>query len=268
MAVDGKCQRGSRRTRGDTTRSMSFHAARHTDATVTACQQIHTKNSETSAFRTLLDQLHDDQIAGTLITADALHTVADHATYLLERGAHYLIYVKGNRSTLHARLTHLPWGQVPVAHTQGPVHAHGREERRALQVLAVNDLAFPGARQVVRIHRWRRPHGQTKTTRETVFAITDLDAHQVSPAELAAYARGHWTIENRVHHVRDVTFSEDARRTRKGTAPVVLGCVSDIVRQTFTARGWKNIASARRAHTNPDKVLTLYGITLKAPRWI
>ncbi|MGW5875159.1 hypothetical protein ACWFMI_01210 [Nocardiopsis terrae] len=71
----------------------------------------------------------------------------------------------------------------------------------------------------------------------------------------------------RVHYVRDVTWGEDARRTRTGAAPVVLGCVTDIVRQALAA-GWKNLKSGRRAHTNPDKALALHGITRTQPVWI
>lgn len=137
-----------------------------------------------------------------------------------------------------------------------------------VKVTAVEGLPFPGECQVVRIERHRRRHGTLKSSREVVFAVTDLDAHQVSPAELATHARGHWTVENRVYYVRDVTFKEDARRTCTGAASVVLGCLTDIVRQVLTAAGWKNLASGRRAHTDPDKVLELHGIIRDQPVWI
>lgn len=267
-ATDGKTQRGARARKGQRSRSVVLHAARHHDAAVAACTQIPSKGAETSAFTTLLDQLDDDQLQGALVTADALHTVADHATYLRKRGAHYLIYVKGNRPILHEQLAALPWGEVPLAHVEGPTHAHGREERRLVKVIAAGGLAFPGACQVVRIERHRRRHGTVKGSREVVFAVTDLDAHQVSPAELAAHARGHWTVENRVHYVRDVTWGEDVRRTRTGAAPAVLGCLTDIVRQALTGAGWKNLKSGRRAHINPDKTLDLYSIARSHPVWI
>ena len=267
-ADDGKTQRGARARKGQSSRSVVFHAARHHDAAVVACTQIPNKGAETATFTRLLDQLDDDLLQGTLVTADALHTVAAHATYLRNRRAHYLIYVKGNRPTLHDQLAALPWDQVPLAHAEGPAHAHGREERRSLKVTAVRGLVFPEACQVVRIERYRRRHGTVKGSREVVFAVTDPDAHQVSPAELAAHARGHWTVENRVHYVRDVTFKKDARRTRTGAAPVVLGVMTDIVRQALTVAGWKNLAAGRRAHTDPDKVLELHGITRDQPVWI
>ncbi len=155
--------------------------------------------------------------------------MAGHDTHLLERGAHYLIYIEVNRSTLHSPLPTLPCEQLlPMAHMERTDHIHGRVEHRSIKVTAVNGLAFFGARQVVRIERCRRAHGKAKGSREVVFAVTDLDTYQIPPTELAAHAWGHWIVENCVHHVRDVTFNEDWRRTRKGAVPVVLGCVSDM----------------------------------------
>ena len=71
-----------------------------------------------------------------------------------------------------------------------------------------------------------------------------------------------------MRYVRDVTFQEDARRTRSGAAPVVLGCLTDIVRQRLNAAGWKNTQSGRRTHTDKDRVLDLHGIRQTQPVWI
>ncbi|MFD5442495.1 transposase family protein [Streptomyces tendae] len=80
--------------------------------------------------------------------------------------------------------------------------------------VSVDGLLFPHARQVVRIHRKRRRVGTSKWRAETVYAVTDLAAHQASPAEIAAWARGHWIIENAVHWTKDVTFAEDSSQIR------------------------------------------------------
>ncbi len=56
------------------------------------------------------------------------------------------------------------------------------------------------------------------TVGRTVYALTSL-AHRVAdPGRLTVWPRGHWRIDNRVHHVRDVTQREDASRIRPGRA--------------------------------------------------
>ncbi|MGW0495872.1 hypothetical protein ACWD0Z_10705 [Streptomyces sp. NPDC003007] len=79
-------------------------------------------------------------------------------------------------------------------------------------------IAFPHARLAIRVHRRRKRTG-TRETRESVYAVTSLDAHQAGPADLAAAIRGHWGVENSSHHIRDVTFAEDASTVHAGTAP-------------------------------------------------
>lgn len=258
VAVDGKCLRAARRPDGSQVFVLS--AVRHTDAVTLASREIAAKTNEISEFAPLLDQIGDTDLTDVVITVDALHAQRAHATYLVEqRHAHYLITVKDNQPTLAAQLRRLPWKQVPVLHRQ-TARGHGRDEIREVQVVTVNDLLFPHARQVVRIHRKRRRLGTKKWTSEVVYAITDLPTHQARPAEIAAWARGHWTIENSVHWIRDVTFDEDASQTRTRNAPAVMASLRDIIRSAFRLTGWANTASARRAHTTPPAVLALYGI--------
>jgi hypothetical protein len=69
------------------------------------------------------------EIAGAVITADALHAQRDHATYLAGRGAHCLLIIKRNQPGLYAQLASLPWRDVPVAY-QARERGHDRTERR------------------------------------------------------------------------------------------------------------------------------------------
>jgi predicted transposase YbfD/YdcC len=206
LAVDGKCLRGAKRPDGSQVFVLS--AVRHADAVTLAAREIGAKTNEIPEFRPLLDQIDDEELTGAVVTVDALHAQRAHAHYLVEeREAHYLLTVKGNQKKLAAQLRKLPWKDIPVLH-RSTAHGHGRDETRELQVVSVDGLLFPHARQVVRIRRRRRLFGAKKWTCETVYAITDLPAEQASADEIASWARDHWTIENRVHWIRDVIFGD------------------------------------------------------------
>jgi predicted transposase YbfD/YdcC len=258
LAADGKCLRGARRPDGSQVYLLSM--VRHRDAVTLATRPIPAKANEITEFAPLLGQIPDEDLADTVITADALHAQRAHAVYLVQqRHAHYLFTVKNNQPTLAAQLRRLPWKQVPILH-RAINRGHGREEIREIQVLTVEGLLFPHARQVARIRRKRRRLGTRRWTTEIVYAITDLPAQQANPEDIATWARGHWTVENNAHWTRDVTFAEDADRSRTRNTPAVMAVLRDIVRGAFRLAGWANIASARRAHTTPTAAFSLYGI--------
>jgi hypothetical protein len=62
----------------------------------------------------------------------------------------------------------------------------------------------------------------------TVYAITSLHFEVASPARLADLLRGHWAIEA-LHHLRDLTFAEDACKVRTGAGPNVMACLRNLV---------------------------------------
>src|SRR4051795_7293402 len=125
-----------------------------------------------------------------------------------------------------------PWpsGRIPPSAERAPApdvarvetveKGHGRIEIRRLECsesLASSLSQWPGLRQVCRIERRRSLRG--KDSIEVVHAITSLSRERADAASLLNIARGHWGIENRLHHVRDRTCREDACRTRSGNAP-------------------------------------------------
>jgi hypothetical protein len=177
-----------------------------------------------------------------------------------KRGAHYLLTIKNNQRGQARQLHALPWKEIPVIHRDDN-RGHGRHEQRLVQVVTVNGLLFPHAAQVLRIQRRRRLYGAKKWSGETVYAITDLPAEQANAAEIASWARGHWTVENTVHWVRDVVFGEDKSQVRTHNTPSVLAAVRDLIRSALKLAGYVNTAAGRRAHTDRPSVLTLYHIT-------
>jgi len=95
----------------------------------------------------------------------------------------------------------------------------------------------------------------------TVHAVTSLTAAQAHPARLADWVRGHWGIEAH-HHLRDVTFAEDASHLRTGAAPRVMASLRNLTIGVLRAHGHRNIAAALRYYArDATRILPLLGIT-------
>ncbi|MGW2190096.1 ISAs1 family transposase [Streptomyces sp. NPDC001719] len=151
LAVDGKTVRGSR-----TDRAQAAHLlAAVTGAGRTVTQlRVPDRTNEITAFARLLAPF---DLAGVVVTADALHTQREHARFLVERkNAHYLLVVKANQPTLFAQLRALPWKEVSARRYDREA-GHGRKETRATRYLTVTGLGldFPHASQAARILRHR-----------------------------------------------------------------------------------------------------------------
>ncbi|MDT0528619.1 hypothetical protein RM555_06390 [Micromonospora sp. DSM 115977] len=103
-----------------------------------------------------------------------------------------------------------------------------------MKILTISTgIDFPHAAQAIQIRRRRRRLDQPKRfTTETVYAITDLRIHQAKPTQLAGWIRGHWSIENKVHWVRDVTYDEDRSQIRTGTGPEIMAALHNAARPT------------------------------------
>lgn len=113
--------------------------------------------------------------------------------------------------------------------------------------------------QVCRLTRttWR----DGKEHFEVEYALTSVSRSRADAARLLALWRGHWGIENRVHHVRDVTFGEDASRIRTASAPQILAAIRNVALSLFRAAGSNNIAAALRENAyQPQRLLTKLGI--------
>lgn len=107
--------------------------------------------------------------------------------------------------------------------------AHGRIETRMIAVRTKLpsrlDQIWPGLAQIIRIERRREL--KDRCQKQVIYAITSLSPERHSAERLLQLARDHWQIENRLFHVRDVTFMEDACRVRTGNAPKALAHLRD-----------------------------------------
>src|SRR3954470_4362482 len=279
IAIDGKTLRGSapRATARQAAPAFSGGGRTHLVAGYdsasgitlgqVACVPEAGKGGEVAAAKALAVALDERRLlAGSVLTADAGFTARELAADLRARGAHWILRIKGNQKRLHARLKALPWAAVPEAARVRSV-GHGQVETRTIRVI---DLAgssdghgefFPDARQAIKIVRRRRDrHGRWSV--QTVYAITRLNARQADPALLATWVRGHWSIEARLHWVRDVTFGEDHSQVRTDHGPANLAALRTLAINALRLTGHANIAAGLREHARtPLLPLATLGLT-------
>ncbi|MFI7097355.1 ISAs1 family transposase [Streptomyces lydicus] len=255
IAVDGKALRGSRTA---TTTYVTLLAAMDHAGTVLAQRQVADKSNEIPAFAPLLDTI---ELTDAVITADALHTQHAHGTYLRGRGAHYIAQVKANHPTLFERVRALPWPDIALDHYER-TRAHHRHEIRRLKTAAFAHLDYPQARQALQVVRWKQDFTSGKVTIERVYLITSVPPGTASGAQLAAWIRGHWKIENLLHHVRDRTFCEDDSKIHTGRLPRVMASLRNLAISVHRPDGRTNIAAALRETARDwNRPLTALGLT-------
>jgi predicted transposase YbfD/YdcC len=187
--------------------------------------KVDDKSNEITAIPALLELL---DISGCIITIDAMGTQHEIGRRIHAKGADYVLALKANHSTLLTQVKQ--WFDAAVENDfQGIEYSydlrvesgHHRKQKRQVWAISIDQMSglykqaqWSGLRSIVKVVRTR--HLWNKTTQEVMFYLSSLppDAQQ-----LGKVIRQHWSIENQLHWVLDVTFAEDACRIRTGYAP-------------------------------------------------
>jgi predicted transposase YbfD/YdcC len=206
-------------------------------------------------------------VRGLVVTGDAQFCQTDLSRLVLRRGGHYLWTVKDNQPDLLDDLRTLFEWPAPGERFAEAVASsrHGdRRERRTLRASAALNgyLRWPHVGQVCAVER--RVTRKGRTTVEAGYAITSLPPEQADARRLLELWRGHWSIENRLHWVRDVTFDEDRCQARTGSGPQVLAALRSTASFVLRRAGHPNIAAGLR-HYGYHPLAALARLGLIAP---
>ena len=273
VAIDGKTLRRSFDRKHERAPLHMVSAWASAQGLVLGQRCVEDKSNEITAIPALLDQLALD---GSIVTLDAMGCQRAIAERILARGGDYLLTLKANHPLAQAAV---------IAHFEkhcfGPgasvravcdafEDSHGRLVRR--RVFASTDAihldalsGWPGLRAVLAVESIRSVHGTDKVESEIRYFLSSC---RDDPAVLGAAIRAHWSIENAVHWVLDVTFREDDSRVRDRTAARNLALLRKIA-LNLIGRDRSNAASVRarrkRAAWNDNYMFQLLAGSSQSP---
>lgn len=250
VALDGKTLRGTLKHTAPDQKKMHQVSLYETQTGMVLKEQVvRDKESEQTRVQEFLTPLY---VKGRIVSADALHTHTEVCLSITASGGEYVLFAKGNQSTLKKDLQ-LFFAEPPVdcrdwRATESLNAGHGRIEQRVLIASTeLNDFlakTWPGVAQVFRLRR--RFHHRLKCSQQIVYGFTSLTREEASPQRLLELIRAHWHIENKLHYRRDVTLGEDACQVRKGQAPRTLAVLNSFVLALFDWLEVSNVASQMR----------------------
>jgi predicted transposase YbfD/YdcC len=259
VRLDGKTVRGAKDADGNQRHLLAVLAGRTAQTSVIAAQaEVGVKTNEVPMATEVLGQI---DLHGTLVSADALHTVKATAEFICEAGGEFVLPVKENRQALFDALDALPWDQVPIAHAATD-RGHGRITTRTIQLLpAPQDLPFPHVSQVYLIERHVTDLHGNPVSAVAALGVASPAPGQVSAADLARHVREQWAIES-LHWLRDTLYQEDKSQVRTRSGPRVMAALRNLAICALRLSGRADVTEATRwASRSMDRPFAILGLT-------
>lgn len=180
-----------------------------------------------------------------VFSADALHCQKKTIDKIIKKDSYYVLQVKSNQKNLHKKVKFIAKYFPEVSkHIKKEINK-GRIEKRAVHLYKERlDLKFvwSNLKYIIKITR-EVECKNGKVSKEESYFITNLNE---SPEFFNKGIRGHWSIENGLHYIKDVSFKEDRLKIRTGKAPQNISLLRSLVINIFRIKGYKNIMQATR----------------------
>jgi predicted transposase YbfD/YdcC len=217
IPIDGKTIRGAK-SNGKKSPFHMVSAWASNNNLVLGQVKVSEKSNEITAIPKLLELI---TVKGCTVTIDAMGCQQEIARKIIKEQANYILAVKENQKQLHQDIVdEFRFGKDIQTDLSEDLD-HGRIETRKCSVITdfkfiENIEEWAELKSIIKIESIREFKNSDKPTETaTRYYISSL---LTQAKELQRAIRLHWGIENKLHWVLDVAFSEDASRKRAGNA--------------------------------------------------
>lgn len=227
MAIDGKTIRGSV---DGVRRPAHIVSAFSTDLGIVFGQErVEQKSNEITAIPELLEALY---VKGFLVSIDAMGCQKEIARKIIDKGGDYLLMVKGNQPTLLEKVsaafsTELRSDMPRFEHLDT---SHGRVVSQLTWTAPATEAAidwqeWPQCKTIAMVASLRQVGSKTSDLEQRYY----ISSRELTPEAMAKAIREHWAVENKLHWILDVNFSEDNCMVKKDNAPEILSLIRRVV---------------------------------------
>ena len=260
IAIDGKTLRGSRD--GDKKAIHVISAFVHEEGVIVGQKKVEDKSNEITAIPELLDQL---ELNGNIVTIDAIGCQKAITQKIIKKKGDYILSLKENHSKLHQEVKRFfeyhqgldfKGSGYEFSLSEETDAGHGRIEIR--KVVAIDDISWltydkpewKSLKSLIMLESIRiKKTKDFPQTSERRYYLSSLkaDAHKMGHA-----IRGHWSIENNLHWVLDVSFNDDKCRSRKDHAAINFAIIKRSVFNMLKREGSKLSIKCKRKKASWD----------------
>ena len=265
VAIDGKTMRASKKS-GATISHLLSVVSHELGVTLTQ-QGVSGKTNEIPISTEILNNI---DVRGKVITTDALLTQTTFCENIIERGGNYLLPVKRNHPDLFSEIEEL-FQNIPDTLAEGTIHpilkepigvyetvekSHGRLQTRCLKAsTSLNEyLDWPGLAQVIQYRYTYKNPNREEETQKISYGITSLSPEETTAERLLTLRRGHWSIENKSHWMRDTLLGEDTSPVRCGAIPQIMAALRNTALAVLRFAGITRIADEMKYYASKPKL--------------
>lgn len=171
-------------------------------------------------------------VKGFQVSIDAMGCQKDIARKIIDKGGDYLLMVKGNQPTLLEKVSaaFITGNRADMPRFERLDTSHGRVVTQLTWTAAATEVAidrqeWPQCKTIAMVASLRQVGGKTSDLKLRYY----ISSRELTPEAMAKAVRAHWAVENQLHWMLDVNFSEDACMVKKDNAPEILSLIRRVV---------------------------------------